>query len=291
MIKMFSGPRRLCAATAFGLVAMLPGSALAGCSDAAEPCQVTSGSYHIALPDNPATSEGLSAMVFLHGAGSNGGNTMRNKAMTGPMLERGYAVIAPNGLKRSRHGAGWSFHPDWPENRDELAFVNQVLDDTVTRFGIDRSRVILAGFSISGSMASYIACKAPDDFAAFAPVAGSFWDPLPFDCEGPVRLLHTHGWRDRTVPLEGRPLGGGTVRQGDVFAALGIWRETNGCGGQRADSFQTNGVFWRREWERCAPGTALEFALHTGGHTVPAGWSDMVLDWFENLPQYASPEG
>ena len=40
--------------------------------------------------------------------------------------------------------------------------------------------------------------------AAYAPVAGSFWRPHPDmeACAGPVDLLHTHGWRDKTVPLD-----------------------------------------------------------------------------------------
>ena len=98
-------------------------------------------------------------------------------------------------------------------------------------------------------------------------------------------MLHTHGWRDGTVPLEGRPLLAGQIYQGDVFAGLQILRELNGCTQLRADKFDTKGKFWRRKWTRCTSGTALEFALHTGGHGVPKGWADMALEWFEALPK------
>jgi polyhydroxybutyrate depolymerase len=55
----------------------------------------------------------------------------------------------------------------------------------------------------------------------------------------------------------------------------------NGCTGLRADRFATDADWWRRAWEQCAPGTALELVLHPGGHEVPPEWADMALDWFE----------
>ncbi|MFT7059542.1 MAG: polyhydroxybutyrate depolymerase [Pseudorhodobacter sp.] len=72
------------------------------------------------------------------------------------------------------------------------------------------------------------------------------------------------------------------IFQGDVWYAMQIWRQTNGCDGMRADSFDTVGDFWIRRWDTCtAQGSALEFALHPGSHGIPKGWSDLALDWFE----------
>lgn len=251
----------------------------AGCNGTDAPCEIAMGSYHIALPE---TAEGpLPALIFLHGAGGKGTGALRMRAA----LERGYAVIGPNGLDREgRFGTGWYFHPDRPKTRDELAFIREVIADAGTRFDIDASQILLGGFSIGGSMTSYLACAAPDLAKGFAPVAGGFWRPHPDlgACNGAVNLLHTHGWRDKTVPLEGRPLGGGRIYQGDVFVTLQIWREENGCEGMRADTFDTEGDFWRRKWDSCDEG-ALEFALHQGAHGIPKGWSEMALDWFETL--------
>jgi polyhydroxybutyrate depolymerase len=42
------------------------------------------------------------------------------------------------------------------------------------------------------------------------------------------------------------------------------------------------GRVWLRLWSSCAAGS-LAFALHPGGHVVPPGWTDRVLDWFEGL--------
>lgn len=267
------------------LCAVLIGSVVqAGCGPDPEPCEVPLGTYHIALPE--AATGDIPALMFLHGAGGTGNGSTRPGSMADTITARGYAVIGPNGLARNGGSGrpGWSFHPDRPKQRDEMAFFRQVADDAAAKFGINRDMIILGGFSIGGSMASYIACEDPTAFAAFAPVAGSFWRPHPTDCAGPVRLLHTHGWQDKTVPLEGRPLGNGTIYQGDVWYAMGIWRAENGCDGLRADSFDTEGDYWIRRWDTCDAGTALDFILHPGGHGLPRGWSNMMLDWFEGLP-------
>ncbi len=269
---------------------VLPGlalPALAGCLDRDGACKIALGEYHIA---RPAGAEGaLPAVMFLHGYGGNGGQTLKNTGMVNAILARGYGVIAPSGRDElGNEGRDWSFHPDFHEARDETVFLRAVLEDAAANHGIDRDRILLAGFSIGGSMVAYAACEDPTLAAAYAPVAGNFWRPYPQTCAGPVRLLHTHGWSDSTMPLEGRILGAGDgaatqVRQGDVFASMELWRATNGCTKMAADRFAMQGEFWHRSWRRCTPGSALEFALWPGSHAVPRGWADMALDWFEGL--------
>jgi polyhydroxybutyrate depolymerase len=256
-----------------------------------KPCDVALGSYYAVEP--ATTGDGLRpAVIFFHGGGGWGARILKmRKAMTEAFTARGYVVLAPNGKKRpgSRFGPGWSFIPQFEPQRDELAFVREVIGDAQSRFNIDPQRVLMTGYSIGGSLTSYLACKDPGVAAAFAPVAGGFWKPHPSDCAGPVRLLHTHGWRDQTVPLEGRPLrtlknDRGRVEQGDIYQTLKQWRIENDCTKYRPDKFITDGPFWRRIWTHCAPGTALEFALHPGGHSVPKEWPTLAMDWFENLP-------
>ena len=254
--------------------------ALAGCNGDPQPCTLANGSYHIVLPNESGAP--APAVVFIHGYGSSGEGSLRNTGMVSTFLARGYAVIAPDGQPREgRPGRSWDFHPARPARRDEAAFIQAVADDAAARFGLDRSIMLLAGFSIGGSMTSYLACAAPDAFRAYAPVAGSFWRPHPEACAGPVDLLHTHGWKDSVVPLEGRVINANFV-QGDVFEAMQIWRNANGCRLQ-PEHFETKGTFRIRSWTNCISGARLDFTLHPGGHSVPPGWSDYTLDWFEAL--------
>ena len=261
---------------------LLAGMAHATCAESPDACLMPDGEYHLILPevgpDHPPV------VMFLHGAGGSGAFTIRNKSMLQPLLDRGYAVIAPNGGRsfRGRASSNWVFYPGW-EGRDETDFLRRVVADAADRFGVDSKRVLLGGFSAGAFMVNYLACQAPDTFAAYAPVAGGFWRPHPANCRGPVKLFQTHGWRDRTVPIEGRSLRNGQFIQGDIFAGLEIWRAANGCSAENPSSYSETGDFWRRKWDGCAPGSALEFALFPGGHSVPDGWSDMVLDWFEDV--------
>ncbi len=275
--------RRLLAVLAAPLLAAAPVQAAQPCGRDGPACAVALGEYRVALPQGDGPADGRPAVMFFHGYGGSAAQTLGNADMVDAFLARGFAVIAPEGeVRPGGDTSGWSFHPERPKARDEDAFSRQVLDDAAARFGIDRDRILLSGFSIGGSMTWYLACEDPTIAAAFAPVAGAFWRPHPEmgSCAGPVRLLHTHGWRDETVPLEGRPLRSDLV-QGDVFHGLEILRDANGCAGLRADAYDTEGPFWRRWWTRCAPGSALEFVLHEGGHSVPPGWAPLAIDWFE----------
>ncbi|MDC0343625.1 dienelactone hydrolase family protein [bacterium] len=268
--------KALVAAVAFGLTGT---AAMAGCGEDPAPCTLPGGEYHIALPDNP---KGAPVVMFLHGAGSNGANALKNTAMVEAFRNRGYAVLAPSAVPRraGADGGFWNFFPGW-DGRDEPQFLRETVRAASTQFATSDTRVLMTGFSAGAFMVSYLACAEPASFPAYAPLAGTFWQPHPSACAGPVKLFQTHGWRDSTVPLEGRPLRNGDFLQGDVFASLETWRRANACPRMSPDSYQETGVFWRRAWSACAEGSALELALHPGGHIIPQGWPDMILDWFE----------
>lgn len=251
------------------------------CGGPGAPCEAPGGGiYHAALPEG---AEAPPVLVFLHGFGGRGEGVIRNRGLLKPVLARGYAVIAPQGLpfREGRKGGAWNAFAN-RDRRDDVAFLGRVIDDAAARFGLDRDRVLLGGFSGGGMMTWRVACDAPDLAAAYAPIAGLLWRPLPEACAGPVRLFHTHGWSDPVVPIEGRSVAGGRFTQGDLFAGLDILRAANGCLKDDPDNYAVTGDHQRRKWV-CAEGTALEMALHPGGHRISTGWSAMTLDWFEGL--------
>ena len=69
--------------------------------------------------------------------------------------------------------------------------------------------------------------------------------------------------------------------EGGVFDGCGCGGPAERCPDPHAASYDAAAQFWQRTWTDCAPGSALTFALHPGGHEVPEGWADMALDWFE----------
>lgn len=279
---------RFAALAALIAAAALSPSIAAACDAPDMPCAIAGdwgeGRYHLALPEGDGPHP---AVVFLHGWGGRADRTMANDGLREALLERGYAVIAPQGMPRREgdKGGGWNSRAS-TRLRDDVAFLAAVAEDAAVRAPLDRGRMVASGFSGGGMMVWRVACDAPRTFDAYAPIAGLLWRPLPQACDGPVRMLHIHGWTDPVVPLEGRSVAGGRITQGDVFRGLDLMRAANGCGRDDPDAYARAGaetVFWLRRWTDCRPGSALEFALFHGGHLVPAGWSGLALDWYEAL--------
>jgi polyhydroxybutyrate depolymerase len=281
-------------ATRLPLVAAFVGLLVAGSAPAQKPpgpskpadacgaaasCSVASGSYRIVLPPQAITAHPVGAILYFHGYQGSAEEVITDPGLAAAARRLGVALIAPDGAGRS-----WSFPGSPARHRDEFAFVGQVLDDVVARFPVDPRRILASGFSQGGSMVWYLACRMPRRFAAFAPIAGAFWEPLPESCEGPrPPLIHIHGTSDTTVPLAGRMLRQGS-RQGDVFKGFAIFAP-GGCtagwaAAARAES-TVDGLICRTA-AGCDGPARLELCLHAGGHEADPAWVERA--WRLTMP-------
>ena len=278
--------RQFAAVLAVTTLALASKATAQTCGDADTPCEIESGTYHIALP----SVEPRGAVLLLHGGGGRGRGLL-NTNMARQALERGFIFVAPNGEHpKARFPNNWAVRADnFGHEKDDIAFLGDVMDHVAETHGVSRSRMLLAGFSRGGSMVWDVACFAPDTARAYAPSAGAFWDTLPENCNGPVDLFHTHGWNDRTVPLEGRPVLGGTTAQGDVWESLRILRTNNGCTARQPSRSVVEDGNWFKHWDDCQSGR-IDLMLHPGGHGSPSGWAPRVLDWFETRLSEPAPE-
>lgn len=280
-------------ATKLELVAALAGFVLATSAAAQAPvlpkpneacpavsgCSVASGSYRIVLPPQAAAERRVGAILFFHGYQGSAEEVIADPALVGVARRLGVALIAPDGAGRS-----WSYPGSPARHRDEFAFVGQVLDDVIARFPVDPDRILASGFSQGSSMVWYLACRMPRRFAAFAPIAGAFWEPLPESCEGPrPPLIHVHGTSDTTVPLAGRTLRQGS-RQGDVFKSFAIFAP-GGCTAGWAEAARAipapDGLTCRIATD-CGGTARLELCLHGGGHVADAAWVERA--WRLTMP-------
>ena len=246
-------------------------------------CTVASGHYRILLPPEPEPGWRYGAIMFFHGYQETAEGIVSDPGLAAVARRLGVALIAPDGLERS-----WSFPGSPARNRDEFAFVAEVLDDVARRFPVDPARIMASGFSQGGSMVWYLACRMPTRFAAFAPVAGAFWEPLPESCAGPrPPLIHVHGTNDGTVPLAGRTLRNG-IRQGDVFRSFAILAP-KACTSSWADAARAEtpaGELTCHVASGCGGPARLELCLHSGGHMVDPAWVERA--WQFAMPAIAS---
>ena len=137
-----------------------------------------------------------------------------------------------------------------------------------------------SGFSQGASMVWYAACFLGDRFAAFAPVAGDFWEPPPENCpSGPASIRHIHGLADETFPIKGRAVAE-HYHQGDLWQGWALWRRTDGCAAL-PDRTNTVEEMTCQTWaaRSCSSGRELVLCLHAGGHRFDAEWLRESFRW------------
>ncbi len=240
------------------LLAMLSAPVAHACG-ADSDCAVGERSYRISLPEGVDAPVG--AVIWAHGYRGSAAGVMRNGSLRRMVHAQGLALIAAQGV-----GGTWDL-PNGPRTADstgaaEFAYFKAVIDDAAVRFGIDRARLVASGFSAGGMMVWNLACARPDTFAGFVPISGTYWLRPPESCAGEVAsIVHIHGDADKTVPLDGRPIG--ATHQGKVSEALAMYADHGAFGvGQ---SRKVGGL--RCLEQRNGTGAVLEFCLFSGGHS------------------------
>ena len=269
----------LAGALATCLLSAATGAKAADCGGAV-PCPVAQGFYHMRLPAGWDGKSALPTAVFFHGYGGNASEVIEDEAMAKVLSDLGVLLVAPNGNDKR-----WSYPAKIQGPRDDFAFVDSVLDDLDKRLPIDHSRLWATGFSIGGSMVWYLACYRGERFAAFAPIAGAYWEPMPATCpSGPVSLRHIHGTSDKTVPMGGRSLGGGRFKQGDVLKSLAQLRARDGCP-EEPTGTSAHGPFACKLWsaDACASKREIELCLHPGEHEIDSAWVAEDYAWVDSL--------
>lgn len=121
--------------------------------------------------------------------------------------ENNFVVVYPGGINNS-----W----DISGTRD-TDFILAIIEEMVKRYGIDRDRVYLSGFSMGGMMTYHAATKIADKIAAFAPVSGYLMGGPNTNSSRPIPIIHTHGTADDVVVYSG------------VQRCMDAWIARNNC--------------------------------------------------------------
>jgi len=249
--------------------------------DATTPCEIGSGRYYVRPPAGWDGRSPLPAAGFFHGYRGSGAQTMAHEALGLALSKAGVLLVAADGQNGT-----WTIEGRLSSGRDDIAYVRDLLADLRKRFPVDERRLVATGFSAGGFMVWQIACQAGGLFAAYAPLSGAFLDPVPESCAtGPVSLRHIHGKADVVVPMAGRWIAGGRVRQADVERSIDRMREIDGC--QIAPSkTERQGDLTCRTWPatQCAGRRELQACLHEGAHDFDPAWIVEGMEWAGRLP-------
>jgi poly(hydroxyalkanoate) depolymerase family esterase len=97
-----------------------------------------------------------------------------------------FVVVFPNGENKS-----WDISGD-----KDLNFIKAIINEMNNKYGIDKKRVYVSGFSMGGMMSYHVANKMGDMIAAIAPVSGGGGVNSP---KRAMPIMHTHGTSDDVV--------------------------------------------------------------------------------------------
>jgi len=122
----------------------------------------------------------------MHGYNQDAGY-QKNAAKWEPVADTGrFVVVFPNGQNRA-----------WDTGGDkDLNFIKAIINEMNNKYGIDKKRVYVSGFSMGGMMSYVVANKMSDQIAAIAPVSGGGG---PSSAKRAMPIIHTHGTTDDVV--------------------------------------------------------------------------------------------
>ena len=236
-------------------------------------CELENRGYHVLPPDNWDGKSTLPVLLHFHGWGRQGPVALNHKQIGDVTRKAGILLIAPNGL-----GKSWDF---WKTGSRDTPFAKSVLDDVEKRFPIDRSKLMVSGYSWGSSMAWRFACEAGNQVDILLGISGTFYDQTE-NCEtGPVEVRHVHGLKDTVMDFPFGP-------NGEETGPVRLWQRMNGCN-TKADThstWKTIQYFKRYEWENCSSGKSVTLDVHGGGHWIAKGWLKQQLK--ELLPDKQS---
>ena len=228
-------------------------------------CMIGERSYRIAVPDGPGPH---GAIIFMHGYRGTAAGVVASESLRRVADELGVVLVAPKS-----GGEDWLIRnaprKGFATDERELEYFDALRAELIERFDVDPNKLLASGFSAGGMMTWTLACHRGDAFAAFAPISGTFWAPIPQSCPSePVDLVHIHGRSDGVVPIAGRPIA--DTRQGDVDAVIEMVRSQGGYGA--LEPVATDGLGLDCSGTANAAGRELLYCLHDGGHEMRAEW-------------------
>jgi polyhydroxybutyrate depolymerase len=203
-------------------------------------------------------------------------------APTAEAVARRFTVVSPQGI-------GWSWNagsccgPARVRKVDDVAFLDTVIDDIITRDGVDPRRVFVAGFSNGGFMAYRYACETRHPIAGIAVINGD----LGVDTCRPkhaIDALVIHQTGDEVVPYAGTSHSRIPTSPGPfppVETAFATWRRAQKCASvaqvEREPSVTTT-------THKCGRARARLVKIEGGAHDWPVSPVDAtqaMIDFFD----------
>ena len=169
-------------------------------------------------------------------------------------------LVYPKGVDDVWEGAPYARTP----RGEDIAFVQQIIDEIDRTYNVDRSRIYATGHSNGGGMATSLACQLPHVFAGVATVGGAFYNPVDTGClSTAIPFMFFHGTNDSIMNYEGGVRHNAPYKS--VDAMVRSYARRNSCVGQPVQQPISGG---KRYIYTCAGGD-VELITHSKDHQWP----------------------
>ncbi len=269
--------------------------------------------YILHLPKNYG-SEPLPLVMVFHGGGGNAEQIKDHTKFNKLADKENFIVVYPNAVDKNWNDG--RIGDKLPMDRDDVKFINMLLDTLIANYKVNSKRVFSTGISNGGFFSFYLALKLSNRILAIAPVAANIPDNLKdsWKTESPVSLLLINGTKDPLVKFDGGSVGfweddgGNRGKSISTSWTIKIWTENNSCGGtskiEIIDDKEDDGCKAEKEtYYKCGDGTKVVLVtVKGGGHTWPGASqylpkiivgpvckdfnaTEMIWDFFKSLPE------
>ncbi|MCL4694816.1 MAG: prolyl oligopeptidase family serine peptidase [Candidatus Hydrogenedentes bacterium] len=246
-------------------------------------------SYFIHVPPGYDGKTPVPLVFVLHPFASTGKGIASTTKFSALADDEGFIVVYPNGRTFLWNGDPTDEPNGPPEKRDDVAFIDALLDELVVKYAIDSERVYVTGASNGALMAQRVACELTDRFAAAASVMITLPVGWAQYCQpsGPIPMLLIQGVDDPFFPWEG-----GTVQEGPLMESeydsaadmVAFWVANNNASAPPSvedlpDMDPDDGTTVYRETYAAGVGGAevIFYGIDGGGHAWPG--STPSLEW------------
>ena len=227
--------------------------------------------YILRVPKEAKSDKALPLVIVLHGWTASARLAEIYTGMGTAAKGRGYVVAFPDGLG-SRPGWNAGFIDLSGQGKDDVAFVNSVIDEIESQNNIDPKRIYVCGHSNGAFLSHFVGAKIGHRLAAIGAVAGTIGLPrtgrqIP-DPEVPLSAILIHGQQDQMVAYDSSSR---AVMKGyGAVESAKWWAEKDGCRAQAEVNTTQNVV--TTTYRGGKQGTEVVLvSLPNGTHNWPGG--------------------
>ncbi len=268
--------------------------------------------YEVFVPERDEDDDSLMPLLFvLHGASGSGHRTREWLGFDEPAQAAGFIVVYPTGIANNWDFGGGIRTQDGIILSDDVSYLIWLAEQLADEYPVDTTRIYATGMSNGAQMAYYLACQAPETFAAVAGVAAPLSGSTATRCAtSPIPVLIINGTLDRILLWQPQTTADGRVISLGTLGTVEFWARRSQCNVEDDAVIVDNLPDTDPEDEstvrhialnECADGTNVQFyGVIGGGHTWPGHPLDiefdlgptnmdidataLIIDWLQGLP-------